>query len=124
MYQPYEQRYPPQGQGYSRKRPLEDDYHYGRSPYGREPDRRDPLKLDYLVSYSQFCDMVGLRDRQGSLDSEKRYEAYKETFFKRQNEVHFKMFSSAEWYLLVIYCLLHSAFTLQLSFAVLGSFTT
>ena len=101
------------GDGYN-KRSRENDYSrrggYRRDErdyYSRENDSYgsnilDPFKVDFLVSFSQFCDHLSRRGSRhiSQEDSEKRYETYKENFTKKQYEKFFNKYKNSEWLVL------------------------
>lgn len=58
---------------------------------------RDPLGLDFLVGYTQFVEMTK-RGKSTDVEHERRYDVYKDAFHRKQNELHFRDFSSLEWF--------------------------
>ncbi|KAJ1340709.1 hypothetical protein BSLG_004803 [Batrachochytrium salamandrivorans] len=86
------------------------DISYDRDPSyrGAAPleNRQDPLKLDYLVTYPQFVLFTrGAHARTHGRNSvltqeelDRKYENYRESFLRKQNEKLFKAHKDQEWF--------------------------
>ena len=95
---PYYQQYQPNDQSRRRRRDEEEiDYRRVRP----RPETRDPLKEDYLLELREYA--IWLRERQRNRvfemdEIDTRYDQYKQSFMKNQNEKFYKLHSQVEWF--------------------------
>lgn len=83
-----------------RRRRDEDEADYRR--VRPRPETRDPLKEDYLLELKEYANWLRERQRNRVFENDEidtRYDQYKQSFLKNQNEKFFKTHSQAEWFL-------------------------
>ena len=65
------------------------------------PETRDPLKEDYLLELREYATWIRERQRNRVFENDEidtRYDQYKQSFMKNQNEKFFKTHAQSEWF--------------------------